>query len=234
MRAWAQCDTMSDMKALDQRGGLNGLLIPFILSILFFVGAASFGAWAFMSRQDYKNNTDAKIATAQAVTKAQTQAADQVIYAQAAKYPLRSYIGPSAYGNVKISYPKTWSAYVQDATNGGSSPVNGYFQPDVVPNVNSDSSTFALRVQVLSNSYPQQLASFANQAKNGKVTVAPYSLPKLPNVIGSIVTGQIGQNVQGTMIIVPIRSLTLEIWTEQPSEQSDFTNIILPNVTFSP
>jgi len=222
------------MKTLDQRGVLNGLLIPFILAVLFFVGAASFGVWAFMSRQDYKNNTDAKITTAQAAAKTQTQAADQLIYAQAAKYPLRAYVGPSAYGNVTVKYPKTWSAYVQDVTNGSNFPINGYFQPDVVPNVDTNSNTFALRVQVLSNAYAQQLATFTSYAKDGRVKVAPYSLPKVPNVIGSIVTGQIGQTVQGTMVVLPIRSLTLELWTEQPVEQNDFMNIILPNVTFSP
>ena len=53
---------MSDMKTLDQRGAINALLIPLILVIVFFLGAAGFGYWAFSERQDYKNNSDAKVA----------------------------------------------------------------------------------------------------------------------------------------------------------------------------
>lgn len=219
---------------LDQRGAINALLIPFILVLLLFFGSAGFGVWAFMSRQDYKNNVDAKIAVAQAATKTATQAADQVTYNQQAKYPLKAYVGPAAYGKVTVNYPKTWSAYVQDSGGNSSNPVNGYFEPGAVPDTTNSSSTFALRVQVINTPYAQSMANFTSQAQDGTVTVAPYSLPKVGSVTGSIVTGQIETNVNGIMIVLPLRSTTLEVWTEQPAEEADFTNIILANMTFSP
>ncbi|HEY8999329.1 MAG TPA: hypothetical protein VIM53_03345 [Candidatus Saccharimonadales bacterium] len=222
------------MNLRDQRGAVNALLIPFILVILLFFGSAGFGVWAFMSRQDYKNNVDAKIAVAETATKAQTQAADQASYNQQAKYPLKAYVGPAAYGAVTINYPKTWSAYVQDSSSNSSQPVNNYYQPGVVPDTTNSNNTYALRMQVNATPYAQVMAGFASQVQSGDVTVAPYSLPKVKSVVGSIITGQIESNVTGVMIVLPLRDTTLQVWTEQPSEETDFTNIILANMTFAP
>jgi cytoskeletal protein RodZ len=224
------------MKLRDQRGS-SSLLLPFIIVLVFFLGTAGFAVWAFMSRQDYKNNVDTKISAANAVVKQQTQTTDQATYNQEAKYPLKSYVGPSAYGNVTVNYPKTWSAYVQDANNQastGNTPINAYFQPGIVPDATNTANTFALRVQVNATSYSDTMSGFTPQVQAGQVTIAPYHLPKVPSVVGSIVTGQIEPNVNGVMIVLPLRSTTLQVWTEQPSEEADFTNIILANLTFSP
>lgn len=218
----------------DQRGVLNALLIPFILVILLFVGAAAFGFWAFGSRQDYKNNSDQKVAAAVSTAKQQTQVADQATYAQQAKYPLRPYVGPSAYGSVTINYPKTWSAYVVEASSGGEQPIDGYFQPSFVPAINATNSAFALRVQLSQTSYSDTMNQVSSTVQSNGAAVAPYSLPKVPSVIGSKVTGKIDSQHQGIMVILPLRNMTLKVWTEQTSEEADFTNIILPNLTFSP
>jgi hypothetical protein len=55
---------MSGMKANSQSGAINALLLPLLVALLLLVGVAVFGVWAFGSRQDYKDNVDAKIATA--------------------------------------------------------------------------------------------------------------------------------------------------------------------------
>jgi hypothetical protein len=53
-------------------------------------------------------------------------------------------------------------------------------------------------------------------------------------VTGVRVDGQIADNIQGSMIILPLRDKTQEIWTESNSFLPDFNNNILPNLTFSP
>src|SRR5471030_1451582 len=98
----------------NQNGALNALLIPLILAILLLIGAGAFGAWAFSSRQDYKNNTDQKVAAAVTVAEQKTTETDTAQAAEAAKQPLKPYNGPEAYGSVVIKYPKTWSAYVDE------------------------------------------------------------------------------------------------------------------------
>ena len=242
MRAKANYATISNMKFQailrldqDQRGTLNALLIPLILAVLFFGGAVAFGVWAFNGRQDYKNNVDQKVSAANAVTKQQTQAADAQTYAQEAKKPLKTYVGPASFGSVTVQYPKTWSAYVVENST-SSTPINGYFQPDFVPDVSSATNSFWLRVQLNQTPYNTVMGGFSGNVQAGTVTVAPYSLPKVPSVVGSIVTGQINAdgNKPGTMIVLPLRSSTLEIWTESSSALPDFNSNILPNLSFSP
>lgn len=210
---------------------MNILLVPVILLGVLFVAAASFGVWAFLGRQDYKQNSDAKVAKAVVINTKDTQAKDAKAYAEAAKQPLKFYNGPEPYGSLKISYPKTWSGYV---ITDGSSPLDAYFQPDVVPNVTGKDSTFALRVQIVDQTYASTVNQFSAFIKQGKATAAPYKLPKVPSVIGERVEGQIASNKQGSLVVLPIRDKTLKIWTESNSFRDDFDKNVLPNTTFSP
>lgn len=220
------------MKVNDQSGTINVLLVPVILLSLFFIGSAVFAYWAFNSRQDYKNNVDEKIAAAQLVTKKETQNADAKTYAEQAKSPLTSYNGPSAYGTVVAKYPKTWSAYVVTST--GDPALDAYFNPGYVPNTSDQTNTYALRVQVTTSTYDSVVQQFASQVKSGTVTLGAYSLPKVPGVVGSIVKGQLTTSKQGTMVILPLRNMTLKIWNESGGTAADFTNYVLPNFTFAP
>lgn len=229
--------TMSCMKTITgERGEMDVLLIPVILLAVLLIGAGSFAFWAYSGRQNYKDNTDSIVATAVAANTKQVQSQDAAQYAQAAKNPLTIYTGPDAYGSVKISYPKNWSAYI-DTTN-SSTPLDAYFHDGYVPSTDSG-QTYNLRVQVNAQSYNTVLSQYAGQIQAGTVTAAPYSLPKVPNVVGTILTGQVlldspGGNGVGTIILLPLRSTTLEIWTESNDYLSDFNTYILPNLTFSP
>jgi hypothetical protein len=219
------------MKTNRQGGYMNVLLISLVLASVLLVAAASFGAWAFSSRSDYKNHSDVKSAAAAAVAVKATQASDAVKYAEEAKNPLKSFVGPSQFGSITAQYPKTWSGYIIESTG---TPLSAYFQPNVVPNVNDQTSAYALRIQVVSQTYAQQLQMYDTLVQSKKVTVAPYSLPKVPGVVGSRIDGQISTNDQGSIVILPLRNVTLLISTESQDFEPDFNNIILPNLTFSP
>jgi multidrug efflux pump subunit AcrA (membrane-fusion protein) len=207
-----------------------------VLAIVLLVGAIVFGAWAYTSRQDYKDNSDAKAAVAVEAAKKQLSAEKDKQFAEQAKQPLKTYNGPAAYGSLSIMYPKTWSAYVDTSGNSGSSEaaVDAYFNPDVVPGIKDKAASFALRAQVLNQQYSQVLDSFDDQARNGDIQVGAYSLPKMPSVVGVKVTGQITKDKNVTMIVLPLRSQTIEIWTEGDQYLNDFNTNILPNVTFIP
>lgn len=214
------------------------MAVSLVVAVLLLIGAVVFGIWAFQGRQDYKNNVDAKIKTAVAAAKQQQGKVDSAHYAEAAKNPLKTYNGPETYGSMIVKFPKTWSAYVDD-TGTGSTLVDGYFAPGVVPSISDQNSVFALRVQVLSQSYAQTLQTFTSQQQSNKITVSAYALPKLPKVVGVKVVGQINSNTLSnapnvTMIVLPLRSNTLEIWTEGNQYLNDFNNYILPNFSFSP
>lgn len=220
----------------NQDGAINGLVVSLIFAILLLIGAGAFGAWAYMGRQDYKNNSDAKAAVAVTAAKSQEDKIKDAQFAEAAKQPLKTYQGPEAYGSLVVNFPKTWSGYVDD-TGTGSSLVDGYFAPGVVPSATSQNSVFALRVQVLNQQYAQAMQSFSGQQQNGQLTISAYALPKLPKIVGAKVVGQVNSNQNQatvTMIVLPLRSQTLEIWTQGSQYLADFNNNILPNFSFSP
>lgn len=221
------------MKKLDQSGAVNWLLVSLILVILLLLGSLGAGYWAYSGRQDYKNNSDKKSAAAAQKAVEATQAADAIKFAQKAKEPYVKYVGPAAFGGLTVVYPKTWSAYVVESANGGN-PVDAYFQPGFVPNVSDPTKNFTLRVMIDQTDYSTILSGFSGDAESGKVKVSPYSLAKLPKIIGSRIEGQITPQKQGVMIVLPLRNMTLKIWTESLDFKPDLDNIILPNLSFSP
>ena len=157
---------MSSMKQLDTERGSVAVIASISLLAVLLLGAIGFGVWAYMGRQDYKDNVDAKIATAVTANTKSVQATDAAKYAEEAKNPLKTYTGPAEYGSIQVKYPKTWSGYVDTATS--SYPVNGYFQPDVVPSITSKDSVFALRIQVLRQTYSTALRQYASYQQQGK------------------------------------------------------------------
>ena len=217
----------------NQDGAVNSLVISLIFAIVLLLAVTVFAGWAYMSRQDYKSNTDAKIKDAVVIAKQEESTAKDKQFVEKEKNPLRTYKGPDSYGAVTIQYPKTWSAYVEDTAN-SSTRVNGYFHPSYVPSTSDDNNAFALRLQVTNQTYAQTLSRYTSLQKSGKVTVRPYTLPKVPSVVGVQVAGEIENNKQGTLVILPLRAGTLTIWSEGSQYQSDFQNIILPNASFLP
>lgn len=217
----------------NQDGAVNGVVLSLILTVVLLLGAIGFGFWAFSSRQDYKDNSDAKSEAAVKTAVEKESAVKDKQFAEEEKNPLKTYNGPEALGSVVIKYPKTWSGYVS-ANTGTNSSLDAYFNPDVVPAVGNQDTTFALHVQVVSQPYSRTLQSFANQQKAGKLSISAYALPKLPKVVGVKVSGKLSQRHDGTMVILPLRSQTVEIETDGTQFLNDFNNIILANFSFLP
>lgn len=222
------------MKTSRQAGALNLLLIPLILVSVVTVGVAAFAYTSYGQAQDYKNNVDAKISVA--VDEAEKKVSEQKDkdFAEKEKYPYNSYTGPEAAGSVRILYPKTWSAYTVEADRNSAKPLDAYFQPQQVPNISDQNNSYALRIMVSQQSYDTILKQYAAKQKQGKAAVQPYQSPNVPNIIGAKVEGEVQTNKQGTMIIMPFRDKTLQMWTESTNYRNDFNNIILKNFTFTP
>ncbi len=225
---------MSSMDTRRETGAIDILLIPLIVAALLLCAIGAFAYWAYSGRQDYKNNADQKVTAAVTQANQQTQQADQAQFNQQEKSPYKNYVGPATFGSATLVYPKTWSAYIAEKTAGSGTPVNGYFYPGFVPDTQNPNSSYALRIQIIQQSYDQILAQYKGLVQSQKIAVTPYSFPKVPNVMGSRLDGTIVPNKQGSMIIMPLRNLTIEVWTESTSFESDFNNTILPNFVFSP
>jgi hypothetical protein len=228
---------MSNMKlsrmTRSQVGAINVLVIPLILVILLLIGAAGFAFWAYGERTDYKDNVDVKIADAVAIAQQKVSTQKDKEFAQKEKYPYHTYTGPSAYGSLVVKYPKTWSAYIATQNN-GATPISGYFFPNQVPTITDQNNSFALRVAVVQQPYSAILQQIQIYVQQKKTTAHVYRSPNVPNVIGTRFDGQIGAQKQGSMVVMPYRDKTLELWAEDASFKADFDNIILKNFSFSP
>lgn len=226
--------TMSGMRTRSQAGFIDVMLIGLVGCGILLLGAIVFAGWAYSGYQDYKKNSNVKSAAAAAASKEQTQKEDAAQYAEESKNPLKTHVGPDIYGSVTVQYPKTWSGYVNEQVGGSGVPMNDYFHPDVVNNTQNQNNAYALRVQITNTTYSATMQQFQALAKTGKVQVTPYKLPKVPSVVGSRIDGQITAAKQGSMIVLPLRNVTLQVSTEASDYEADFDNIILPNLTFAP
>lgn len=210
----------------------TGFLVPLIISVLLLIGALGFGLWAFASRQDYKNNTDQKVSAAVEIAKQQKSTEKDKEFTEKEKSPFKTYTGPSNYGSLSITYPKTWSAFMTETSSGGQ-PVEGYLHPNYVPGLASGTA-FALRIQVLSQSYDAVLKGFEGNVKNGKIKASPIKAAKVPTILGTRLDGEINVGQKDSMVIFPLRDKTLKIWTESDTFIGDFNTVILPNLSFVP
>lgn len=208
------------------------LIIPLILFVLLFLGAAGFGFWAFAERADYKNNVDQKVAAAVKTAEENKAAEKEKEFLEREKTPYKVYKGPATFGSVEVTYPKTWAASV-DETGKGGSPISGYFHPNFVPGERSGTA-FGLRLEVLEQSYDQLLSQYENEAKQGKVRISPYKAPKVAEVLGARVDGEIERGLNGSTVMFPIRDKTIKISTQSPQFVADFDSIILAQLIFSP
>lgn len=209
-----------------------GMIIALVILTLLFLGAAGFGIWAFMSRADYKNNSDQKAAAAVEIAVQQESTRKDAEFVEKEKSPLKIYAGPAAFGTLDISYPKTWSAFVTE-NDKANVPVDGYFHPNFVPDIKGGTA-FALRLQVTSQAYDQEMRQFEGKVKNGKVKVSAFSAKNVAGVTGSRIEGEINTGQHGVMILLPLRDRTIKLSTESQQFLGDFNTIILENLKFVP
>jgi hypothetical protein len=220
--------------SLRQSGEINALAIPLVLMVIFFLGAAGFGYWAFTGRQDYKNNVDQKVAVAVAAAVKEEGVKKDLAFAEEIKKPNTVYEGPSAYGSVHLEYPKTWSVYINSNVS-NPQPLDAYLNPQTVPSVGDQASVFALRVKVLTQRYATVVKTLEASVKAKKITTQPFALEKVPDQVGIKAEGLINpsKKTNGVMIVLPLRDKTIQVWTENPQYLNDF-NAALKNMSYSP
>lgn len=216
------------MFKVDEKGNVDPLLLPFIAVMILALGLGVFGVWAFTSYNSEKSNVD--LVVAEAVTKAQ-QAKELELREELneqLKSPNKTYISPSTLGSVKIVYPKTWSSYVQERTT-GSVKLEAYFHPGFVPSTDSK-LLYATRVSLLSTDYKRTLDTHQRSVENGSLTARAV---EVSGTKGMRFDGEISRDVNGAVVLLPLREKTLKIWTESTDYLADF-NKIISSLTYSP
>lgn len=217
-----------------KNGSVKSVIAIIVLSIC-LVMVMIFAFWAFASRADYKDHSDQKAAAAAKVASAAGAKEQQAKDAEAEKQPYKTYHGSLTYGGVTFNYPKTWSGLVD--TTDTNEPINGYFQPDIIPGLQSK-TPLALRVELLAQDYTTAISQIDGDVTAGTVKATAYVPPKMdgaPNVTPGIrLDGQITQDFQGSMVIIKVRDKTLEISTQSKDYLKDFNDTVLASLTFVP
>lgn len=226
--------SLLDMLKRNQSGSVASFVAIVVLAVA-LVAAAGFGGWAFMSRQDFKNNSDKKAAAAVEAAKKVQAVELQKTFAEQEKSPTKTYKGPITYGTVTFNYPRTWSGYVDESVS--SEPINGYFYPVVVPGLQSKTA-YALRVELVDTDYTSILQQHDSQIKDGTAKASAYVPPKMVGVAnvqpGTRIDGALDQDTNGSMVILKVRDKTLQVYAQSNDFLNDFNNTVLPSLTFAP
>lgn len=217
-----------------KRAQIGSVAVTAIL-VIALLSIAGFAGWAFTERQDYKNNVDQKVAKAVTAAETAQKVKLEKQFAEEEKDPYRTYTGSITFGTVTFSYPKTWSSYIDESSS--DQPINGYFHPDQVPGLQSNTA-YALRLQLVSTDYAQIIHEFDAMIKSGQVKATAYVPSKMvavPNVQpGMRFDGEISEEKQGSLVAIKVRDKTLQIYSESKDFLADFNNVILPSLTFVP
>jgi hypothetical protein len=211
----------------------KGPIIGLVIAIVLLVITLAFAFWAFTGRQNYKNNTDQISQKAVGAALEEQKKELDAQFAEQEKSPFRSYISPSQSGSVKIVYPKTWSAYVEEDESGAAG-IDGYWQPKYVPDKDGETN-FYLRVEVVPTSYQSTLKKYEAAVERGELKASVYTPEQLKgSVVGVRYDGEIDSGKNGAIVILPLRDKVLKVWTESDAALNDFNKTVLKNLTFSP
>ncbi len=209
-----------------QAGFLSGAGVASIFLGILVLVFGSIMIWALVNYNDQKNNVDGKIAAGVELGKKEQKEADQLVFDEKEKEPLKEFIGPKDLGLVTFKYPKTWSVYTENngATGNG---YQAYMHPDAVPN--TQSNKFALRMSIVNQSYEQVLGQYSPLVKQGQLRSSTVTTSGFN---GTRLDGNFSQTVQGSAVVFKIRDKTLILRTDLTSFQPDFDEKIVKTLTF--
>lgn len=206
--------------------------IPLVLVILLLLGTLGY-AYNLSSENDSIRQNVTQIIEEQVKEEKKTiRRQMEAEFLEREKSPYRSYKTPAEYGAVKVTYPKTWAAYVEERES-SKEPIDGRFHPNFVPGLKSGVA-LALKLDVINEQYSEVLSDYSSGAGKGVVRVSPFKLKKVPKVLGSRIDGEIIRGYQGSAVIFPLRDKTIRVSTLTTQFVPDFNKIILPNLQFTP
>lgn len=204
-----------------EQGITTGTVVAFVLMGLAVVIFAGLAVWSFMQYNEQKTNVDGKIAQAVATAERDQAAKDEAKFIEREKEPNLEFVGPSDYGSLSFMYPKTWSVYVaSSAVDGGD--YEAYLNPRGVPPVD-DQTRFALRVNILEQSYSDSLGDYEEAVSSGDLK---SSVVKFGDETGTRLDGKISDDIRGALVLFKIRDKTAVLQTDADTFKEDFNKIV--------
>ena len=208
--------------------GFNALIIPMVIMGIVLIIAVIL-IFNFKNKYEYqKSEVDQITETAVTQAKKEQKAELDKQYEEESKSPYLTYTGPSELGSVKIVYPKNWSVYYNQGNS--RSIFDFYAHPVAVPATDLDKK-YALRVAITSDKYQDALEDYEKQTKNKNITISPY---QVSGVTGARIDGEIDKDIDGSLVVFPVRDKVLYVWTQDKTYINDFNDVVLKNLSFIP
>lgn len=220
----------------DERGSVNPLLIAAIILAILLVMAAGGFIWAYSSMVNYRDNANQMADSAATKAKNDQQKSDAASCEESKKSPYLEFQSSSTMGSIRFKYPKSWSSYT--STDSDDDTLEVYFAKNNVPKVEDDVTPYALRLKVVNQSYSTVVANYkskvSSEDSNLKAsTVKETSSDKSTYYNGIRFDGQISENLNGSIVLFPVRDKTLELYCDSSTYMDDFKKI-LDSLDFQP
>ncbi|MFO0970790.1 MAG: hypothetical protein U0520_00350 [Candidatus Saccharimonadales bacterium] len=213
------------MRKLNQTGILNPLLIPLIIAGIVLVVASAMAVVYYGKFVDQRDGNQPRIEAAVKEAEDAQRKDLEEDFADREKLPTRSYTSPTELGSVQLTFPKTWSSYVDINGNSG---IDYYGHPNYVPSKNVN---YALRMSVVTKAFADEMRTYESQLKKGDLKASSV---QVSGVKGSRLDGFLKKDQEGSLVIFPLRDKTLKVWTENVEFRGDFDKIVLPGLSFVP
>jgi hypothetical protein len=222
------------MSKNQQSGSASSAVLIALLVVGLFV-SLTVAVWAFFKMQDYRTNTDQKIAAAVKKSIEEQKKQFEIDFANRAKQPYRSFQGPGDYGSVTFEFPQNWSMHLEDTSP--SRPVSAYFNPGYTPSINNRNK-FALKVEVSKEPYDKISLQYQGRITSGSLRAVTFIPPKLAGntkvLPGLRLEGEVGSGKKGVIAIVGVGERTLILTTEDLAYLTDFNAVVLASLNFTP
>lgn len=189
---------------LPTRKNNTGLLVGISLSAVLFLGLF---IWQFMQAAAARSDRDTAIASAVEKAEEEQQAKLQAEFKQQLESDTVQFVGPDVLGSIRFEYPKAWSVQV-DSNNSGSTPLSVTMHPNAITNT---TAAFALRMEVVEEEYSDRASDYDRAVEKGELKSRPVSYS---GQNGIRFDGLIKTDLEGSIVLLPVRDKTLVMWTE--------------------
>lgn len=211
----------------NERGQIDPLIVPLVISVVMILGLAGFGLWSYISFVDERDNTQEKIDVAVQEAEAAITTELEADFTEREKEPYLNYVASNTVGSLSVTYPKTWSGFVSESS--GTTPLDAFFHPGFVPD--SNDVQYALRVSVEEKDYNREVSELQKDVESGELTVTTITVS---GEQGLRFDGEIENDTFGAIVLLPLRDKTIKVWTESQVYVDDLTNIVLENLSYEP
>jgi hypothetical protein len=207
----------------------NRHVIPLVLASGLALLFGVLAAWLFTRYTDIQRDRDDQVATAVAAANQALTTALETEFAEKNKSPYATFTSSDQTGALDLTYPRTWSAYIEESTSATAS-LEAYFYPDYVPKINRDVN-YALRLSVKSSQYTKVVESYQREVESGELKARAITIS---GAKGLRFDGVVQDDKEGALVVLPLRDKTISLWTESAEFLKDFNDIVLPNLSYQP